>query len=93
MNKILVGLIVGVNVQAEHEERAKPATNAVFEQLKSLEGTWDATMLKPDGDKTTVSTGNANETGSLSRYSNGEREPRFSHSNCFPTAAAASWWR
>lgn len=47
-------MLFGVNAYAGHEEHAKPAPNAVFEKLKSLQGTWDATMLKPDGEKTTV---------------------------------------
>ena len=33
---------------------ATAAPAPAFEKLKALEGTWDATMLKPDGEKTTV---------------------------------------
>ena len=33
---------------------AAPAGQAAFERLKTLAGTWDAAMLTPDGDKTTV---------------------------------------
>jgi len=47
--------LCGVNAYADHNEHAtKPVSSAVFERLKSLEGTWDATMMKPDGAKTTV---------------------------------------
>jgi hypothetical protein len=50
---MLVALF-GVNAFA-HDHDMKPApSNAVFEKLKSLAGTWDANMLKPDGQKTTV---------------------------------------
>jgi hypothetical protein len=43
------------NAKADHDHAAaKPAVNATFEKLKALEGTWDANMLTPDGEKTTV---------------------------------------
>ncbi len=44
------------NAKADHDHAAaaKPAANATFEKLKALEGTWDANMLTPDGEKTTV---------------------------------------
>jgi hypothetical protein len=55
MAAIAVALI-GVNAQAhDGHERVPPASSsAVFEKLKALEGTWDANMLTPDGEKTTV---------------------------------------
>ena len=43
----------GADVYAYDHGNA-PAGNVAFEKLKSLAGTWNATMLKPDGDKTTV---------------------------------------
>jgi len=47
--------LFGVNAYAGHEEHAaKTVAPPAFEKLKSLAGTWDATMLKPDGEKTTV---------------------------------------
>jgi hypothetical protein len=46
--------LVPVHVQAHEGHDAKPAPNAVFEKLKGLAGTWEATMLTPDGEKTTV---------------------------------------
>ncbi|HUR82993.1 MAG TPA: hypothetical protein VM733_19700 [Thermoanaerobaculia bacterium] len=46
--------LVGFNAKADHNHEAKPAQNATFEKLKALEGTWDANMLTPDGQKTTV---------------------------------------
>jgi hypothetical protein len=55
---MLAVALVGVNVQAAphdgHDHATKPAANAVFEKLKSLEGTWDANMITPDGEKTKV---------------------------------------
>jgi hypothetical protein len=35
-------------------DHPKPTTNAAFEKLKSLAGTWNANILKVDGAKTTV---------------------------------------
>jgi hypothetical protein len=47
--------LFGVNAYAGHEGHAvKKVAPPAFEKLKSLAGTWDATMLKPDGEKTTV---------------------------------------
>lgn len=44
-----------VSVQAhDGHDHAKKSGNAAFEKLKGLAGTWDATMLEPDGEKTTV---------------------------------------
>ena len=43
---IVLIAFASLNVQA--------APPPAFEKLKSLAGTWDATMLKPDGEKTTV---------------------------------------
>lgn len=45
----LVVAFFGLNAAA-----AATATPAAFDKLKALEGTWDATVLKPDGEKTTV---------------------------------------
>ncbi|HYC88792.1 MAG TPA: hypothetical protein VEO54_06245 [Thermoanaerobaculia bacterium] len=49
-------MLFAVSAQAHdgHDHAKKPAAHAVFEKLKGLEGTWDATMLAPDGEKTTV---------------------------------------
>jgi hypothetical protein len=52
---MLACVFLATGVHADHGEHAKKVTpNAAFEKLKALAGTWDATMLKPDGDKTTV---------------------------------------
>jgi hypothetical protein len=51
---LLVFALFGVNAYAHDGEHKKVTANAAFETLKSLAGTWQATMLKPDGDKTTV---------------------------------------
>ena len=51
---MLAVALFGVSAQAHDGHDAKPNANAVFEKLKSLAGTWDATMLTPDGEKTTV---------------------------------------
>ncbi|HEX6088213.1 MAG TPA: hypothetical protein VF266_27020 [Thermoanaerobaculia bacterium] len=54
---MFVVAMIGVNAQAHdgHDHAAKkPAASAAFDRLKTLEGTWDATMLAPDGEKTTV---------------------------------------
>src|SRR5688572_14379528 len=45
--------LFSVNVYA-HDGAHKPAANAAFEKLKGLAGTWQARMLTPDGDKTSV---------------------------------------
>lgn len=50
---MLLVALFGVHAYA-HDHETKPPANAVFEKLKSLAGTWDANMLKPDGEKTTV---------------------------------------
>lgn len=48
-------VLFGVNAYAGPEEHApKQAANPTFEKLKTLAGTWDATVLNPDGDETTV---------------------------------------
>lgn len=46
--------LFGTNVYAHDGAHHKITPNAAFEKLKSLAGTWQATMLKPDGDKTSV---------------------------------------
>lgn len=54
---MLAVAMIGVNAQAHdgHDHAAKkPSANAAFDKLKALEGTWDATMMAPDGEKTTV---------------------------------------
>lgn len=50
---LVVIALLGVPAKA-HDHELAPASNATFEKLKSLAGTWDANMLKPDGEKTTV---------------------------------------
>jgi len=47
----VVFALFGINAYAGD---AKPAQNAAFEKLKALAGTWQASMLTPDGQKTTV---------------------------------------
>jgi hypothetical protein len=42
-----------VNAYAHHDQ-AKPTSNAAFERLKSLAGTWSANMMTPDGNATMV---------------------------------------
>src|SRR5687768_16020438 len=49
----VVGL-AGVDAYAHHDEKKVLASTAAFEKLKALAGTWSATMLTPDGEKTTV---------------------------------------
>ena len=51
---VLAFLTVNVQAGQGHEHGKAPAPNAAFERLKGLAGTWDATMLAPDGEKTTV---------------------------------------
>lgn len=51
MIAMLLLCLGGANVYG-HD--AKPQTPAAFEKLKTLAGTWNATMLKPDGDKASV---------------------------------------
>src|SRR5688572_21616523 len=49
--------LMGSNAYAAdgHEhDHAKPTTNAAFEKLKGLAGTWSANMLEEDGELTTV---------------------------------------
>jgi hypothetical protein len=50
---IMVCALVGLNAYAHHGEH-KISTNAAFDKLKALEGTWDASMIKPDGERTKV---------------------------------------
>ena len=52
---LLMIVLIGTNAYADHEH-AKPATNtnAAFEKLKSLAGTWSANMIERDGELTTV---------------------------------------
>jgi len=55
---MMLGLLLcGVNAYAgEHHDMAaaKPASNATFERLKSMAGTWNANVNAPDGEKATV---------------------------------------
>ena len=52
---VLALTLTGVNTYADHDhEHAKPSSNAAFEKLKSLAGTWSANTGKPDGEATTV---------------------------------------
>jgi hypothetical protein len=53
---MLAVAMIGVNAQAGqgHDHGKKPAANAVFEKLKGLAGTWDASMVTADGEKTKV---------------------------------------
>lgn len=52
---MLVVAFFTVNAQAgEGHDHGKVPANAAFDKLKSLAGTWDATMLARDGEKTTV---------------------------------------
>lgn len=47
--------LFALNVQAgEGHDHGKAPGNAAFDKLKSLAGTWDATMLERNGEKTTV---------------------------------------
>lgn len=47
--------LFALNVHAgEGHDHGKVAGNTAFDRLKSLAGTWDANMLKRDGEKTTV---------------------------------------
>lgn len=48
--------LMGANAYADGHDHdsAKPATNAAFEKLKGLAGTWSANMLEKDGEPTTV---------------------------------------
>jgi hypothetical protein len=47
--------LIGTNVSADPaHDHGKPATNAAFEKLKGLAGTWSANMLERDGELTTV---------------------------------------
>jgi len=51
---VLVFALTGVSVYAHDHDHAKPTSNAAFEKLKGLAGTWNANIAKPDGDPTTV---------------------------------------
>jgi len=52
---MLIFALLAVNVQAgEGHDHGQPPASTAFDRLKSLAGTWDATMLKRDGEKTTV---------------------------------------
>jgi hypothetical protein len=46
--------LTGVNAYAHDHDHAKPTSNAAFEKLKGLAGTWSANTLTPDGELTTV---------------------------------------
>lgn len=52
---MFVVALIGVNAEAHDRADAKPASsNAAFEKLKSLAGTWSANMIERDGELTTV---------------------------------------
>ena len=51
---LLAVVLFGVNAEAHQGHDSKPASNAAFEKLKGLAGTWEAALLTPDGEKTTV---------------------------------------
>ena len=46
--------LIGVNAYGHDHGNAKPTTNAAFEKLKGLAGTWSANMIEKDGELTTV---------------------------------------
>ena len=50
---MIVCALFGVNAYA-HQGEHKVSANEAFEKLKSLAGTWQANMITPDGQKTTV---------------------------------------
>ncbi len=47
-------MLFGVNASAQEHQHAAPKSNAAFEKLKSLAGTWNANMMTADGQKTSV---------------------------------------
>lgn len=52
---VLVFALTGVSASYAHDhDHAKPTSNAAFEKLKGLTGTWNANLMTPDGDTTTV---------------------------------------
>ena len=51
---ILAVALVGPSASADHTDHAKPTSNAAFEKLKSLAGTWSANTVTRDGELTTV---------------------------------------
>lgn len=51
---MLMLALTGLNAHAHDHDHAKPTSNAAFEKLKGLAGTWSANIAKPDGDATTV---------------------------------------
>lgn len=52
---MFVVALIGVNAEAHDHTDAKPvSSNAAFEKLKSLAGTWSANMIERDGELTTV---------------------------------------
>ena len=51
---LAVALIGTSSAYADHDHDTKPTTNAAFEKLKSLAGTWSANMIERDGELTTV---------------------------------------
>lgn len=50
---MLVCAVLGVNAYA-HDAQHTVTSSSAFETLKKLAGTWQGTMLTPDGDKTSV---------------------------------------
>jgi hypothetical protein len=51
---VFMMMFVGVNASAQEHQHAAPKSNAAFEKLKSLAGSWNANAMKPDGEKTNV---------------------------------------
>jgi hypothetical protein len=51
---VLALALTGMNAYAHDHGNAKPTTNAAFEKLKGLAGTWSANMIEKDGELTTV---------------------------------------
>ncbi|HJQ39342.1 MAG TPA: hypothetical protein VKB93_19550 [Thermoanaerobaculia bacterium] len=47
-------MLFGVDVSAQEHQHAAPKSNAAFEKLKSLAGTWNANAMKPDGETASV---------------------------------------
>ena len=47
-------MLFGVDASAQEHQHAAPKSNAAFETLKTLAGTWNANAMKPDGEKASV---------------------------------------
>ena len=51
---LLIALVAPAAYAHDGHDHGKPASNAAFEKLKTLAGTWTANMMTPDGDNTGV---------------------------------------